>query len=178
VWNGPWTLDDEASVIAWDSLLRAGTWRPAVGNSDAHHHEHVVGLPQSVVLADELAPVRLMEAVKAGRTWLAESAQVQLQFTAGDGTKQAGIGEQLATGSGTPITVEVTVAGAPGCVVRVYNQDGPQWIQPVGPTGAATIRWTTQTRYSDWVRAEVRRPVPTATTPDTMVALTNPIFFT
>jgi hypothetical protein len=25
-------------------------------------------------------------------------------------------------------------------------------------------------------RAEVRRPVPTATTPDTMVALTNPIF--
>jgi hypothetical protein len=31
-------------------------------------------------------------------------------------------------------------------------------------------------RYTDWVRVEVRRPVPTQTTPDTMVALTNPVF--
>jgi len=29
---------------------------------------------------------------------------------------------------------------------------------------------------SRYVRAEVRRPVPTGTTADTMVALTNPIF--
>ncbi|MBV9057984.1 MAG: hypothetical protein JO296_04750 [Pseudonocardiales bacterium] len=33
-------------------------------------------------------------------------------------------------------------------------------------------------RCSRWVRAEVRRPVPTATTPDAMVALTNPVFLT
>lgn len=176
VWNGPWTLDDEASVIAWDSLLRAGTWRPAVGNSDAHTHDHVVGLPQNVMLADELSPRRLMEAAKAGRNWIAESAQVQLQFTASDGTHQVGIGERLTTGTGTPVVVEVTVSGVPGTVVRINNQDGPQWMQPVGATGSATVRWATQTRYSDWVRAEVRRPVPTATTPDTMVALTNPIF--
>ena len=40
----------------------------------------------------------------------------------------------------------------------------------------ANDEWTTQTRYSRWVRAEVRRPVATATTPDSMVALTNPVF--
>jgi hypothetical protein len=33
-----------------------------------------------------------------------------------------------------------------------------------------------QTRTPRYVRAEVRRPQPTATTADTMVALTNPIF--
>lgn len=176
VWGGPWTLDDEASVTTWDGLLRTGRWLPAVGNSDAHHPEHVVGLPHNVVLADELTPRKLMEAVKAGRNWLAESAQVQLRFTAGDGARSAGIGERLRTGSGTPVVVEVVVSGVPGTAVRILNQNGPQWIQPVDATGSATVRWTTQTRYSEWVRAEVRRPVPTGTTPDTMVALTNPIF--
>lgn len=31
VWNGPWTLDDEAAVLAWDNLLVAGRphWLPA-----------------------------------------------------------------------------------------------------------------------------------------------------
>jgi hypothetical protein len=176
VWNGPWTADDEAAVINWDGLLRTGTWLPAVGNSDAHHPEHVVALPHNVVLADELTPGRLMEAFKAGRNWIAESAAVGLQFAADDGSRQAGIGERLTTGSGTPITMEVIVSGVPGTTVRLLNQNGPQWSQPVDPSGTATVRWTTQTRYSHWVRAEVRRPVATATTPDSMVALTNPIF--
>ena len=38
------------------------------------------------------------------------------------------------------------------------------------------VTWPTTPRNSRYVRAEVRRAVPTATTPDTMVALTNPIF--
>ncbi|HEU5471931.1 MAG TPA: CehA/McbA family metallohydrolase [Actinophytocola sp.] len=176
VWNGPWTLDDEASVINWDGLLRAGTFLPAVGNSDAHNLDHVVGLPQNVVLADELGPRRLMDGFKAGRSWIAESAGVELTFTATDGTRRAGIGERLRAGTGAPVTVELTVSGVPGTAVRFLDQNGPQWIQPVGATGTATVRWVAQTRYSQWVRAEVRRPVATATTPDTMVALTNPIF--
>ena len=176
IWNGPWTLDDEAAVIAWDGMLRTGTWVPAVGNSDAHNPDQVVALPHNVVLADELTPGKLMEGFRAGRNWIAESAAVQLAFTADDGHKQVGMGERLSTGTGTPIAIEVVVAGVPGTTVRILNQNGPQWIQPVDATGSATVRWSTQTRYSQWVRAEVRRPVPTATTSDSMVALTNPIF--
>jgi hypothetical protein len=37
------------------------------------------------------------------------------------------------------------------------------------------VEWTTTARGSAYVRAEVRRPEATATTPDTMVALTNPV---
>ncbi|MFL6142980.1 MAG: CehA/McbA family metallohydrolase [Labedaea sp.] len=177
VWNGPWTADDEAAVTTWDGLLRTGLYRPAVGDSDAHHPDQVVALPHNVVLADELSARRLMEGFKAGRNWIAESGAVTLTFAATDGHRTAGIGERLTTGSGTPVTVELTVSGAPGTSVRFLNQNGPQQVAPVDASGTATVRWITQTRYSEWVRAEVRRPVPTASTPDSMVALTNPIFF-
>jgi len=176
VWNGPWTLDDEAALMSWHGLLRAGIWVPAVGNSDAHNPDQVVGLPHNVVLAEGLSPRKLMDGFQAGRNWVAESAQVQLTFGATDGVRLAGIGQTLTTGTGTPVTIELTVSGAPGTLVRLFDQSGPQWIQPVDATGSATVKWTTQPRYSRWVRAEVRRPVATATTPDSMVALTNPVF--
>ncbi len=176
VWNGPWTLDDEAAVITWDGLLRNGKFVPAVGNSDAHNPDQVVALPHNVVLADGLRTRRLLDGFRAGRNWIAESAAVSLTYTATDGRRTAGIGERLRVDTGIEVTLEVTVAGVPGTSVRLLNQNGPQWSQPVDASGSATVRWTTQSRYSTWVRAEVRRPVPTATTPDTMVALTNPIF--
>jgi hypothetical protein len=176
VWNGPWTADDEAAVTTWDGLLRTGTYRPAVGDSDAHNPDQVVALPHNVVLADELTPRRLMEGFKAGRNWIAESAAVGLTFEATDGTHRAGIGERITAGTGVPVTFEVSVTGVPGTSIRLLNQNGPQVVQPVDASGAATARWAAQSRYSTWVRAEVRRPVPTATTSDTMVALTNPIF--
>lgn len=176
VWNGPWTADDEAAVTAWDGLLRTGRFIPAVGNSDAHHPDQVVALPHNVVLADRLSPRRLMAGFTAGRNWIAESSAVELAFTASDGRRTAGIGERLKAGSGTPVAFRVTVAGVPGTSVRLLNQNGPQWSATVDASGAAVVEWSTQSRYTTWVRAEVRRPVPTATTQDTMVAMTNPIF--
>jgi hypothetical protein len=63
VWNGPWTEDDEKTLAAWDAMLRAGRWIPAVGDSDAHAEPQVVGLPHNVVLAEDLraVPVRRAE---------------------------------------------------------------------------------------------------------------------
>ncbi|WP_460402673.1 CehA/McbA family metallohydrolase [Actinophytocola sediminis] len=176
VWNGPWTLDDDAAVVAWDGLLRQGRFVPAVGNSDAHNPDQVVALPHNVVLADGLRRQRLLDGFRAGRNWIAESAGVGLAFTATDGRREAGIGGRLRVGTGDEVAFEVTVTGVPGTSVRLLNQNGPQWAQPVDETGTATVSWATQSRYSRWVRAEVRRAVPTETTPDTMVALTNPIF--
>lgn len=176
VWNGPWTPDDEQTVTTWDGLLRTGHWIPAVGDSDAHNPNQVVGLPHNVVLADDLTTPKLVEGIKAGRNWLAESADVQLSFTATDGTAKAGIGEKLTTKAGTPITAEVTVSGVPGTTVRLLTQIGLRHSETVPASGTATVRWTTSTRYANWVRAEVRRPGSTTGTADTMVALTNPIF--
>jgi hypothetical protein len=175
VWNGPWTLDDEATVIAWDSLLRAGIWIPAVGNSDSHVHHDRVGLPHNVVYAEGFTPDQLMAGFAKGRNWIAESSGVLMNLTATADGRTIGIGERLGTSPGTPITIEVKASGAPDTHIRILDQTGPQWGGYVGEEGAA-VTWTTQSRYSKWVRAEIRRSTPTATTVDTMVALTNPVF--
>jgi hypothetical protein len=175
VWNGPWTLDDEASVIAWDSLLRAGKFVPAVGNSDSHTPNDRVGLPQNVVWAKNLTADQLMDGFTKGRNWIAESSAVQLEMTASAENETVGIGERLKTEPGTSVTIEVKVSGAPDTHIRILDQCGPQWGGYVHADGG-TATWTTQSRYSRWVRVEVRRPVSTQTTVDTMVAITNPIF--
>ncbi|WP_410590005.1 CehA/McbA family metallohydrolase [Amycolatopsis sp. lyj-23] len=178
IWNGPWTQDDEASVIHWDGLLRGGRFIPAIGDSDAHNPDQRVALPHTVVLADRLRRPELLAGLKAGRSWLAESASVQLDFTVSGGGATAGIGERLAAGTGTPVTVKAVVAGVPGTTVTFLDQLGPEHTEPIGDSGAATVTWTTYPRYSRWVRVEVRRPSggPNTTVPNAMVAMSNPIF--
>jgi hypothetical protein len=180
VWNGPWTADDEAAVASWDNLLvadaRRGDWIPAVGDSDAHREPQVVGLPHNVVHAEDLDRNSILAGVKAGRLWIAESSAVNLTFTASSRGQQAGIGQRLAVPDDSPVAVALTVDGAPGCVARIVSDQGQRLVSPLPSTGPATVCWTTTPRNSSYVRAEVRRPQPTATTPDTMVALTNPIF--
>src|SRR5262249_34056367 len=83
VWNGPWTADDESAVDTWDSMLvdaaRRGTsWLPAMGNSDAHSAPQVIGLPQNVVRSSDLSRDALLAAIRTGRNWIAESADVAL----------------------------------------------------------------------------------------------------
>ncbi|MFJ1758752.1 CehA/McbA family metallohydrolase [Amycolatopsis sp. NPDC088138] len=178
VWNGPWTQDDEASVIHWDGLLRGGRFIPAIGDSDAHNPDQRVALPHTVVYADRLRRKELLAGLKAGRSWLAESSAVQLDFTVSGGGRTAGIGDRLPAGIGTPVTVSATVGGVPGTTVTFLDQLGPEHTETVGDSGAATVTWTTYPRYSRWVRVEVRRPSggPNTTTPNAMVAMSNPIF--
>ena len=173
VWNGPWTADDEAVLGNWDNLLVAGahtgTWLPAVGDSDAHSEPQVVGLPHNVVFADDLDKASILAGVKSGRVWIAESAAVRLAFTAATASRRAGIGERLEAADGDPVTVTLTVDGAPGNTVRLITDQGLRSAAALPATGPGTVTWTTTARNSRYVRAEVRRG-------DTMVALTNPIF--
>ncbi|MFB9236944.1 CehA/McbA family metallohydrolase [Plantactinospora siamensis] len=180
VWNGPWTADDEAVVASWDNLLvagaRTGRWLPAVGDSDAHSEPQVIGLPQNVVLADDLDRRSILAGVRAGRLWIAESAAVDLTLTAAAGTRRAGIGDRLEVAEDAAVTVTLTVSGAPGCTVRLITDQGQRTQTTLPADGPGTFTWVTTPRNSRYVRAEVRRAQPTQTTPDTMVALTNPIF--
>ena len=178
VWNGPWTLDDEAVLANWDNLLaagaRTGKWLPAVGDSDAHSEPQVIGLPHNVVYADDLDRRSILAGVQAGRLWIAESAAVDLSFAATSVSRSAGIGERLPVGEADPVTVTLTVTGAAGCAARIITDQGVRVNLPLPADGV--VSWATTPRNARYVRAEVRRPVPTATTADTMVALTNPIF--
>jgi predicted metal-dependent phosphoesterase TrpH len=178
VWNGPWTDDDQQTVNHWDGLLRSGRWIPAIGDSDAHNPGQIVALPHTVVLADSLRKQDLLAGLKAGRSWLAESSAVTLTFTASAGDRGAGIGERLPADIGTPVTVNLVVAGVPGTTASILDQSGVEHTETVPASGTATTSWQTYPRYSRWVRAEVRRPSggTNSTVPNAMVAMTNPIF--
>ncbi|WP_189135686.1 CehA/McbA family metallohydrolase [Wenjunlia tyrosinilytica] len=186
VWNGPWTVDDELSLGEWDAMLvrsvrRGDDWIPAMGNSDAHREPQVVGLPQTVVLADDLERHALLAGIRAGRSWIAESSSVDLGFSAAGGRGvHAGIGGRLRVRPSDPVTVRLDVSGAPaGALVRFMTDEGQLSQTALGASGSGTATWRTTASCSAYVRAEVRRPPAdggASGLPGPMVAMTNPVF--
>ncbi|MEW2284870.1 CehA/McbA family metallohydrolase [Streptomyces sp. NPDC047841] len=183
VWNGPWTPDDELALAAWDAGLVASArggraWLPAMGNSDAHRAPDVVGLPQTVVLADGLTREAIQEGLRAGRSYVAESRHVSLAFSVtAEGGERAGIGERLAVGHDTPVTVRLEVSGAPRCSVRFVTDQGVLCSGgPLPVSGTGTLEWRTTPDRAAYVRAELRHETAFGPVPGAMAALTNPVF--
>ncbi|MEV4739977.1 CehA/McbA family metallohydrolase [Streptomyces sp. NPDC049555] len=176
VWNGPWTPDDEMAVAAWDALLVASarqgrTWLPAMGNSDAHREPQVVGLPQTVALADDLSRPALLSALRAGRSWIAESSAVQLSFSA-TGTRgaHAGIGERLRADPAAEVAFLLQVSGVPDGTAVLVTDQGPLHTTALPADGR--VQWRTSPARAAYVRAEVRHGGPAGA----MAALTNPVW--
>ncbi|MGH8791116.1 MAG: CehA/McbA family metallohydrolase [Stackebrandtia sp.] len=180
VWNGPWTPDDEIALQHWDSMLvenakKDKPWLPAVGNSDSHHDGQTVGLPQTAVLADDLSRASVLDAVVAGRAYVAESAEVSLEFTAAAGEETVGVGERLGdAGPEDEVEVRLAVAGASGATAYLHTDQGMVFEQALPADGV--IAWTTRPQVATYVRAEVRRAPDNPVLPGPMVAFTNPIF--
>ncbi|WP_240796344.1 CehA/McbA family metallohydrolase [Streptomyces sp. RFCAC02] len=179
VWNGPWTPDDEAALAAWSGMLHArpdGRRLPAMGNSDAHREPQAVGHPQTVVLADGLTRRAVLDALTAGRSYLAESAAVTLALTASAGGRDAGIGDDLTAPPTEPVTVRVDVAGVPHGDVRFVTDQGVVLRHALPASGSGTVTWRTTTAAAAHVRAEVRHPPSRPELPGPMAGMTNPVF--
>nr|MDT0656980.1 CehA/McbA family metallohydrolase [Micromonospora sp. DSM 115978] len=178
VWNGrwasdlPWNADNEAALAEWGAGLgadiRAGRWRPAIGNSDVHLAGQL-GVPQTVVRADELSAGAVLAGILAGRCWIAGSAAVDLSVTAGVEDRRAGVGERLAAAGDQPVVVEVAVVGVPGGVVSLRTDRGEVRRATLPGGGSGALRWSTTARESLFVRIEVRGR------DGQMAALTNPV---
>lgn len=182
VWNGPYTPDDEITLAEWDNTLVAHTrgradWLPAVGHSDAHRDPDVVGLPQTVVLADDLSRRALLDGIRAGRVWIAESSKVGLAFSVtGERGEHAGIAERLEVPRTARATAQLTVSGAPGCTVSFLTDQGQLYSAPLPASGSGTVSWQTTPDHAAYLRAEVRHPSTTTGLPGPMAAMTNPVF--
>ncbi|WP_328471678.1 CehA/McbA family metallohydrolase [Streptomyces sp. NBC_00448] len=180
VWNGlwasdqPWNADNEAALAEWGrglaADLRTGSWRPAMGNSDTHL-EGQIGIPHTVVFAEELSTEAVLAAIRAGRSWIAESADVDVSFTAGADGRVAGVGERLAT-QGGPVEVRAAVRGVPTATVSFHTDRGKVHRASLPDDGPGAVRWDTTAEDSAFVRIEVRHPDGAA------AALTNPIILT
>lgn len=178
VWNGrwssdlPWNADNAAALAEWGRRLgtgvHSGRWRPAVGNSDAHLPGQI-GVPRTVVLADELSADAVLAGIRAGRSFLAATAGIDLALDAVAGDDRAGIGDRLGT-AGRRVTVRLRVAGVPGGAVTLHTDEGAAYAAPLPADG--TVEWTTTAAESSYVRAEVRDP------DGQMAALTNPVVLT
>lgn len=133
-------------------------------------------MPQNVVLARGLDTRSILDGVRSGRTWIAESAGVTLSFRCDAAGRTAGIGERLRVPGGTQVTATVSVSGGPGGAVRLLTDEGQLLLAPLDATGAGTVEWVIRPQVSAYVRAEVRRPGPAAGPLGAMVAMTNPVF--
>ncbi|GAB2754347.1 CehA/McbA family metallohydrolase [Streptomyces bullii] len=184
VWNGSYSPEDEVALADWDSMLVASvrsqsrSWIPAMGNSDAHRDPDAVGHPQTVVLADALTREAIQEGIRAGRSYVAESRNVSLSFTASGGRgEHAGIGQRLPVDRDTPVTVRLEVTGAPRCTVRFVTDQGVLHTSaPLPVSGSGVVEWRTTPSYAAYVRAEVRHETAVGPLPGALAAFTNPVF--
>ncbi|MGX1885263.1 CehA/McbA family metallohydrolase [Streptomyces sp. NPDC055287] len=180
VWNGPYTPDDEIALASWDNSLAAvggRGWTPAMGNSDAHREPQLVGMPQTVVLADDLTREAVLDGIRAGHSYIAESSAVSLTFGASGGrARHAGIGDRLDVTAGTPVTVRLEVTGAPGCTAHFVTDQGTLHTAALPESGAGAVEWRTTPQYATYVRAEVRHAPKVPGLPGALAALTNPVF--
>jgi predicted metal-dependent phosphoesterase TrpH len=180
VWNAqwtsglPWNADNEAALAEWGRSLAAdvqdGRWRPALGNSDTHLEDQI-GIPHTVVLAEELSTDAILAGICAGRSWIAESAAVNLSVEAVVGDRSAGIGERLVT-CGEPIIVMAKVRSVPSGAVSFHTDRGAVHRTSLPSNGRGAVEWRTSAEESQFVRIEVRHP------DGRMAALSNPILLT
>jgi hypothetical protein len=155
----------------------ARAWTPAMGNSDAHRDPDPVGSPQTVVLAEDLTRAAILAGIRAGHSYVAESASVSLSFGAAGGKgRHAGIGDRLRVDADDPVTVRLEVTGAPGCTAYFVTDQGTLFSSALPASGAGTVEWRTTASYAAYVRAEVRHAPRVTGLPGALAAFTNPVF--
>jgi hypothetical protein len=177
VWNGPWSsdrpwqADNEAALAEWGRALaadlHAGRWRPAIGSSDAHL-EGQLGIPHTVVFAEALSTAAVLAGLRAGRSWIADSAGTELAFLADAAGRSAGVGEELPT-RGEPVTVRARIHGVPSGAVTFLTDQGRVHRAELPAHGTGTATWCTSAAESAFVRVELRHP------DGRMAALGNPV---
>lgn len=177
VWNGPWSgttmLPNNDAVKRWHALLTAGIIKVAVGNSDTHRQSNAIGVPQTVVRAEELSAAAIVAGYRAGRCWIAESSAIELvSFTATLDDVIGEIGDHVPSDEGQEVAVRLEMTGVAGCTAKLLGPGTRTFATATAVDGTITIDATVPGGTA-FVRAEVRRG-STAISP--MVALTNPIF--
>jgi predicted metal-dependent phosphoesterase TrpH len=177
VWNGlwssdrPWNADNETALAEWGRRLISDVegegWLPAVGSSDAHLTGQIA-TPHTVVLAESLTVQDVLAGLRAGRSWIAESARIELRLTVRCGDDVAGIGERRDTRGGE-VVVRVAVAGVPAGSVTMHTDRGIAHRAELPTTRTGMIEWRTTAAESAFVRVEARHP------DGRMAAVTNPV---
>ncbi|WP_274912528.1 hypothetical protein [Streptomyces sp. WZ-12] len=90
-----------------------------MGNSDTHL-EGQIGIPHTVVFTEELSTEAVLARIRAGRSWIAESADVEASFTANADDRIVGVGQRLPT-HGEQVKVRAALRGVPEGTVSFHT---------------------------------------------------------
>ena len=141
VWNGswasdqPWNADNEAALAEWgrglSAGIRRGRWMPAMGNSDTHLRGQI-GVPRTVVLGEELSADSVLAGIRAGRSWIAASASVELSLAVSAGDRRVGVGDRRRAG--------LRPSRRARCAVRRRQLPHRRWHGASGVVAAHRIR--------------------------------------
>jgi hypothetical protein len=126
------------------------------------------------VYAQGLATRDLVDGLRRGRCYVAESSSVSLLLSASreDGASTTVPGETLTVPPGADVTVTAEVSGAPDANIALVTDGGCVGRAKTDASGDGRQTWTTSAGEARFARVEVRRR---ATFPS-MVALSNPVW--
>ena len=178
VWNGRWNIDDEVSLRIWQRLLRQGRRIAAVAGSDSHGPHQPVGLPQTVVHTTELSTRALVERLRGGYSYIAQSGAVTIELAATcssrDGADVAGPGQVLLVPPETPVTVSAVISGAPGTRAALITAGGSAGKATIAGSDPTRLQWEIDAGGARFARVEIRQ---SSRHPfGAMVGLTNPVW--
>lgn len=164
VWNSAWSAANERAVELWHSLLVGGNRKFAVASTDFHRGQNIAS-PHTVVRADALSADAVIEAIAAGRSYMARDTSVTLSlacYNAQTPSERADIGDTLRRREKVIAAFDTDTPGT----LRLIDQQGC-FSQTEVAAGSVTLPVPDG---SLWVRCELRDA------DGSMIALTNPIF--
>ncbi len=150
----------------WENLLKQGYRITAIGGSDNHDAKDTtgakqspVGMPATVVFAEELSTRGIIAGVKSGRVFVdvAGLPGATLDMAGRVGGQTVWMGGELKLASGEAATIVTTIEGLPATATVVWVMDQTVAVSQAGPLARSTM----QVRLADsasrgLVRAEVR----------------------
>lgn len=156
-----------SSAKYWDAKLREGHRLAAIGGSDSHNATNPpgppgsIGWPTTVVEADELSVPAIINAIRAGRTFVDVTASHDkvVDFEAETGGAHARMGGTLHTAAEAPASVKIHTAGCVGSAVHLLLDGVAVESVPamtVGSASDAVETTVTVPAGPHWLRVEVR----------------------
>ena len=173
VWNisrlwqppAPSGSSNDDAIRYWEGWLDRGARVAATGGSDNHwlgtQGVQGVGQPTTWVFATEDSWQGVIEAVRAGRTFISDQPpslggpRLYLEADGDrDGSYEAMVGDAVAPGS----PLRVRVVGAAGSFLRLVSNGGKELSDPVLVTGSDFEHRFQAPATSTWMRAEIFEP--------------------
>lgn len=169
VWGGLWNGLEERNqgcLDLWRDWLNAGRRLTATGATDAHRPEDWEGaVPITYVQADDAGLPSVLEALRAGRTYVSSGPSLEIRAGGNQGPI-AFVGEAV-NRDAAPV-IEVACADTPEAELRLVGDTGVFARTPVDVAGSLTAR---SPEGATWCCAELWNREG-----DTMLAVTSPIY--